>query len=300
MAEVGRLPPRMDPLPPVDHLASVQSAAQRMLALCSRVLLAGAEAPEQTCAALEALNEEVYGRRWEGGERVRIHDRPGSTIIEPLNIPDSQARHARPARRGRGARVVQALHQRRDAQGLPRLPRRLLPGRGTEPVPLDVQLARQRHRGRGGVRAARSGELREPAESRSGRGLRPALGAPRAGGSVRRRRRAHRSRRAGGADRPRRIEPLVRALRRGRAGRRTPHARPRDHGRGGRARRRGACPYRRRAPSCAPRALRGAVAAADRFRRRRRARVRRRALRRRSAGAADHRPGPPARAPPSG
>ena len=45
--------------------------------------------PEQTCAELEALNEEVYGRRWEGGERVRIHDRPGSMIMEPLNIPDS-------------------------------------------------------------------------------------------------------------------------------------------------------------------------------------------------------------------
>ena len=53
------------------------------------MLSAGAEAPEQTCAELAALNEEVYGRRWEGGERVRIHDRPGSTIIEPLNIPDS-------------------------------------------------------------------------------------------------------------------------------------------------------------------------------------------------------------------
>jgi hypothetical protein len=60
-----------------------------MLALSAGVLAAGAEAPEQTCAELKALNEEVYGRRWEGGERVRVHDRPGSTIIEPLQIPDS-------------------------------------------------------------------------------------------------------------------------------------------------------------------------------------------------------------------
>ena len=64
-------------------------AAQRMVALSAEVLSAGAETPAQTRAELEALNEEVYGRRWDGGERVRIHDRPNSTIIEPLNIPDS-------------------------------------------------------------------------------------------------------------------------------------------------------------------------------------------------------------------
>jgi hypothetical protein len=69
--------------------ASVHSAAQRILMLAAEILAAGPETPDALHREFKALNEEIYGRRWDGGERIRIYDRPGQTIIEPLQIPES-------------------------------------------------------------------------------------------------------------------------------------------------------------------------------------------------------------------
>jgi len=68
--------------------ASVHFAARRILTLAMDILAAGPETPDTLYDDFKTLHTEVYGRRWDSDEQVRIYDRPGGpTIIQP--IPES-------------------------------------------------------------------------------------------------------------------------------------------------------------------------------------------------------------------
>src|SRR5690348_5674274 len=54
--------------------SSVYWLAQRLLSLSSAVLAAGPETPQALRDEFQAVDEELYGRRWDGeGSPVRIH-----------------------------------------------------------------------------------------------------------------------------------------------------------------------------------------------------------------------------------
>jgi hypothetical protein len=68
--------------------SSVHYLAQRLLTLSSEILHAGPETPDELRDEFRAVDEELYGRRWDGhGAPVRIHDEPGITIVEPVGLP---------------------------------------------------------------------------------------------------------------------------------------------------------------------------------------------------------------------
>jgi hypothetical protein len=68
--------------------ASVHHVAQRVLALSAGILSAGASTTPEMRDELGSLTTEIYGRRFDG-EHVRVHERPGMTILQPLAVPDS-------------------------------------------------------------------------------------------------------------------------------------------------------------------------------------------------------------------
>lgn len=68
--------------------SSVHWLAQRLLWLSSEVLAAGPEPPQALRDEFRTVDEELYGRRWDGkGAPVRIHEHGDVTIIEPVDLP---------------------------------------------------------------------------------------------------------------------------------------------------------------------------------------------------------------------
>ncbi len=68
--------------------SSVHWLAQRLLSLASEILTAGPETPAALRDEFRTVDEELYGRRWDGeGSPLRIHEHREFTILEPVGLP---------------------------------------------------------------------------------------------------------------------------------------------------------------------------------------------------------------------